>query len=296
MRLLGDSKIMEFAVGDKVRFGRKGGMQTLGEVVKVNPKKLKVKTLEDRGNGRGSIVGALWTVPPSLCVKVDGDTTPAPVPTPVSAPARLEMDPATFARYAKFLGLPEDCLGKKIKIDRQEVTITGLAMNRPKFPVQIQGSKGGRYVATVQMVLDGLNAPATPVPATAASPYPANTKVKVKSLFGKDKWEFGVVRSNVMTDGRIRVLTSRGELTPRLEDTRFCPKMSEDEIMAGIFECYNGLSPENLCCDGEASRAHVRKRGNELNFFLRTMFAEIGREVSEEEAYKWWDQKGCPRW
>jgi hypothetical protein len=38
MRLLGDSKIMEFTIGDKVQFGRKGGMQTLGEVVKVNPR------------------------------------------------------------------------------------------------------------------------------------------------------------------------------------------------------------------------------------------------------------------
>jgi hypothetical protein len=53
-------------VGMKVVFGRGNGEQTLGEIVKVNPSKCKVKTLESRGNGRGSMVGAVWTVPYSL--------------------------------------------------------------------------------------------------------------------------------------------------------------------------------------------------------------------------------------
>jgi hypothetical protein len=53
-------------VGMKVIFGRGNGAQTLGEVVKVNPTKAKVKTLESRGNGRGSMAGAVWTVPYSL--------------------------------------------------------------------------------------------------------------------------------------------------------------------------------------------------------------------------------------
>jgi hypothetical protein len=53
-------------VGMKVMFGRPNGDQTLGEIVKVNPSKAKVKTLEIRGNGRGSEVGSVWTVPYSL--------------------------------------------------------------------------------------------------------------------------------------------------------------------------------------------------------------------------------------
>jgi len=53
-------------VGIKVMFGRGNGEKTLGEVVKVNPTKAKVKTLEARGNGRGSDVGTVWTVPYSL--------------------------------------------------------------------------------------------------------------------------------------------------------------------------------------------------------------------------------------
>lgn len=53
-------------VGMKVMFGRPNGEQTLGEVVKINPTKAKVKALASRGNGRGSDVGTIWTVPYSL--------------------------------------------------------------------------------------------------------------------------------------------------------------------------------------------------------------------------------------
>lgn len=56
----------QFHVGQKVIFGRGRGEQTLGEIVKLNPTKAKVKTLESRGNGRGAVVGAVWTVPYSL--------------------------------------------------------------------------------------------------------------------------------------------------------------------------------------------------------------------------------------
>jgi len=52
-------------VGQKVRFGRGNGEQTLGEIVKVNLKRLKVKILEDRGSR--SQAGTVWSVPPSLC-------------------------------------------------------------------------------------------------------------------------------------------------------------------------------------------------------------------------------------
>jgi hypothetical protein len=76
-------------VGMKVIFGRGNGEQTLGEVVKVNPTKCKVKTLESRGNGRGSMVGAVWTVPYSLMAPADGTApqdNPADLPLPVYMP------------------------------------------------------------------------------------------------------------------------------------------------------------------------------------------------------------------
>ena len=63
--------VHEAHVGMKVVFGRGNGEQTLGEIVKVNPSKAKVKTLESRGNGRGSDVGSVWTVPYSLMKPAD---------------------------------------------------------------------------------------------------------------------------------------------------------------------------------------------------------------------------------
>lgn len=53
-------------VGMHVYFGRENGEKTLGEVIKINRVKVKVKILEDRGNGRGSIPGSVWLVPFSM--------------------------------------------------------------------------------------------------------------------------------------------------------------------------------------------------------------------------------------
>ena len=75
-------------VGMKVVFGRGNGEKTLGEVVKVNPKKCKVKTLEERGGGRGSVVGAVWTVPYSLMTPADG-TAPQEDPAYLPLPKHL---------------------------------------------------------------------------------------------------------------------------------------------------------------------------------------------------------------
>jgi hypothetical protein len=56
----------DFKVGDRVLFGRERGEKTLGEVVKVNRVKLKIKQLDARGTMRNYPVGTIWTVPPSL--------------------------------------------------------------------------------------------------------------------------------------------------------------------------------------------------------------------------------------
>src|SRR5574338_352653 len=73
----------DFKKGDKVLFGREFGEKTLGEVVKVNRSKLKVKQLDTRGTYKSYPVGTIWTVPPSLCQKADsaGNAVPeAPKP------------------------------------------------------------------------------------------------------------------------------------------------------------------------------------------------------------------------
>lgn len=54
-------------IGMKVYFGRPNGEKTLGEIVKINPKRFKIRTLEKRGGYQQYTEGALWNVPPSLC-------------------------------------------------------------------------------------------------------------------------------------------------------------------------------------------------------------------------------------
>jgi hypothetical protein len=59
-----------FNVGDKVLFGRTFGEKTLGEIVKVNRVKLKIRQLENRGTFRDHAIGTVWTVPPQFCQPV----------------------------------------------------------------------------------------------------------------------------------------------------------------------------------------------------------------------------------
>jgi hypothetical protein len=58
-------------VGQRVYFGRPNGEKTLGEVVKVNRTKLKVRQLESRGQYRNHPEGAIWNVPLSFCTPED---------------------------------------------------------------------------------------------------------------------------------------------------------------------------------------------------------------------------------
>lgn len=62
-------------------------------------------------------------------------------------------------------------------------------------------------------------------------------------------------------------------------------KRPEAEVMADILSVYCSLSPENLSCDGELSMSRIRSRAASLRADLRRLFAELGREVTESEAY-----------
>ena len=73
-----------------IEFGRPRGEKTKGEIVKVNPKKLKVKQIGTRGRQKTYREGSVWTVPKSdTFVKIlsddeiESDSTPEPkVPMP----------------------------------------------------------------------------------------------------------------------------------------------------------------------------------------------------------------------
>ena len=46
------------------------------------------------------------------------------------------------------------------------------------------------------------------------------------------------------------------------------------------------LSPENLSCDGELPRAEVRRRHKKLTAEWKKLEKEVGRTVSETEAWE----------
>jgi hypothetical protein len=92
--------------GSKVFFGRPNGEQTQGEVVKVNRTTFKVRTLEERGNGRGAGSGAIWKVHKSLCKEVTPQGGPSPQ-TPSRGfvvPGQTYTVPAEDALVANALG------------------------------------------------------------------------------------------------------------------------------------------------------------------------------------------------
>lgn len=63
------------------------------------------------------------------------------------------------------------------------------------------------------------------------------------------------------------------------------PKRSEAEIIAALRRIEAGLSPENLYCDGERSRAAARKVGAQLNAERKALVAELGREPTPNELW-----------
>lgn len=65
----------------------------------------------------------------------------------------------------------------------------------------------------------------------------------------------------------------------------------EQLILEAINSVYNGLSPENLTCDGEAPRHLVEVRRRKLSQQLKGLFVALGRQVDENEVYEWWRSK-----
>ena len=78
----------ECAIGGLVQFGRKNGEQTVGEIIKVNAKRCKVRTLSARGSNGRSPAGSVWTVPFSLLTPFTGEV-PANPPMANDDPAQI---------------------------------------------------------------------------------------------------------------------------------------------------------------------------------------------------------------
>lgn len=58
-----------------------------------------------------------------------------------------------------------------------------------------------------------------------------------------------------------------------------------ETVKSEISGVYGSLSPENLWSDGEATRTEANRRRACLNRALAALFVEVGRKVSEAEAF-----------
>lgn len=59
------------------------------------------------------------------------------------------------------------------------------------------------------------------------------------------------------------------------------------EVRGAFSSLVSRLSPENLCCDGEISRAEVQRRHRQIIKEWRELEVKVGRKVSEDEVYAW---------
>lgn len=101
------------SVGMRVRFGRPQGEQTLGEVVKLNQNKAKVRTLEARGQQRIGFVGEIWVVPYGMLSPADLDTTlTPPQPKRFAGPSERQILLAIRATYAELSPENVSCDGE----------------------------------------------------------------------------------------------------------------------------------------------------------------------------------------
>lgn len=62
-------------------------------------------------------------------------------------------------------------------------------------------------------------------------------------------------------------------------------KRTEKEILLDIQAAYMELSPENLYQDGERSFSQGQTESFKIRRKLKTLFTELGREVTETQAY-----------
>lgn len=110
-------------------------------------------------------------------------------------------------------------------------------------------------------------------------------KVNAKSIMVRQDESRGTMRSYpVGTKWRVAhsMVSPATEAAPS-EATK--SRRPESTILREILGVYAALSPENLTCDGEASREWVVRRRTSLNRTLRALEAELGRKVSETEAW-----------
>ena len=113
------SSTHNFRVGDTVLFGRTNGEKTLGKVVSINAKSVKVEQTEARG-GRPMNTG--WRVATSFVYPLEGNSLPAPLPAVPPMPGAAK--PAfRVGQRATFSGKGRTVTGTIVRVNTKTVTL-----------------------------------------------------------------------------------------------------------------------------------------------------------------------------
>ncbi len=175
-----------------------------------------------------------------------------------------------------------------------------VSKGRTKLKVKQLESRGtmkAHAVGTIWTVPPSLCQKAGGSAASAPAPV-ATTNLKVGQPVEFEGFNWST-RSKGMVQGVVTQATSQGIEVYGPQGTRFlqaadvkaAAKRNDKAVEEAIKGVYSGLSPENLTCDGECSRSQVARRSAELHRALKALFVELGREVTESEAY---GQKAYP--
>lgn len=257
-----------FKVDDMVYFGRTHGEKTLGKIKKVNPKKYKIEQMEDRGSIRDYPIGTLWTVPFHLVSAAPGTVASAPVAVP-AAPRSTTICSVGKGERAEFTNGRTVVTGTVKSVNNKTVTLVDCDDNSQGYRVPFRmirpatAAKATETVAATHSFKVGNNVTYKDQGKTVSAIV---TKLEGQSVlvYGTSRWVLETPKN-------------ASDLTP-------APKRADKAIMADIGVMYSALSPENLHCDGEISRAQANRRAVVFNRILKALFAEYGRTVSESEA------------
>ena len=133
---------------------------------------------------------------------------------------------------------------------------------------------------------------------------PADRPAAVPSLFkvGDSVWFEGCIRTSTdldkgLVNGVVTKVNSNGTCevfgvnfgpntrTVNASDMSRAASRSEEAIRKDFHAVHAAFSPENLYCDGEASRSEVRRKSAVLNRALKALTKENGRLIPEGESY-----------
>lgn len=78
---------------------------------------------------------------------------------------------------------------------------------------------------------------------------------------------------------------------PTKQPLKFNRFNEDNNIIEAILDVYNRLSPEWLTADGERPHREVRRLANELHNKLHHLQKALGYEVTELEAFNWFEEK-----